>query len=1023
MSENDITSVNNQCQVLQDNNEYMKLMIDSTRNIYMLLDMEANVLYCSDYILELLGIDDIGEIIGKSVINIRGIYDDKAYFDRSVERYKRLLSGESDFTEDDEIVWPTIGKRLFEISHRLVRSKDGDAQCIALIMRDVTDERIMEEDIRMKERLHATQMPCFIWDEKGNVIDCNNEALSFFGYVGDPPDNFDMMILDTHPQYQSNGRITEDIRRAFVNETLRKGYSQANIQLQKVDGTPLTVEAMGVRVSWRYENRIFAYFHDLTELKAKENEAKEAEESLRIMFDSSPLMCIMRDENFEVIDCNPVALKIFGVPNKEDLIRNFSMFYPEYQPDGRKSSEGYVEIFQNLQNLEENQSIKFEWTFQTIDAKPLPVETTLLLISWKGVSRVLSYSRDLREEKAKEQKIQESLAQSRSLEIQKEKAKAASEAKSQFLASMSHEIRTPMNTIIGLLELMHTDNLNAVQKSYIKDIKDVSAVLLQIINDILDFHKIEAGKLELLYIHFNLNTLFNQLVSRHKFLAESKNLIFKSSLSPDLPRTLYGDELRITQIISNLLSNAMKYTRKGFVGLNVNKAVENDQEFVTFTVEDSGIGIMEENFQSIFEEFEQFDSQKNRGITGTGLGLSIVKLLCDMMDGQIRFKSEYGKGSEFTFYLPLISGDITKVEQESSVERVIAKADTKVLAVDDNSGNITVIIGLLGRHGIVPQTASNGVEAIEMIKANKYDLVFMDYMMPEMDGVEATKIIRMLNDDYYKKLPIIALSANAVAGAKELFFNSGMNDCVLKPINTGDLNRALIRWLPKEKIAEQASEMNIVEPVEDDVISDNLLEELIRIPDLSVSDGLALVSGNKKLYIDLLWQFCMNAEKEINALRLYAKKGHWRDYAVRIHGLKTVFANIGNQFMSDWAYSLELAAVRGNVDKCNNETNYFCVTMKKFLLELQQTELMKYFESLEHKEKITSEELKDALEQLLLACNNFQAEVAEPLAKELLNVTVNKRVDALLAKLHDSVHTFDYDETAEIIEKLKILIK
>jgi HPt (histidine-containing phosphotransfer) domain-containing protein len=230
-------------------------------------------------------------------------------------------------------------------------------------------------------------------------------------------------------------------------------------------------------------------------------------------------------------------------------------------------------------------------------------------------------------------------------------------------------------------------------------------------------------------------------------------------------------------------------------------------------------------------------------------------------------------------------------------------------------------------------------------------------------------------------------------------------------------------WLPKEKIAEQIKDIDVYESIEDEIVSDKMLEELIRISDLSVSDGLSHVDGNKKLYFDVLWQFCINAEKEINALRLYTKKGHWRDYAVRIHGLKTVFANIGNQFMSDWAHSLEIAAIRGNVDKCKNETNYFCVTMKKFNMMLLQTELMKYYVSTENKVKVTSQDLKEKLEQLLEACNNFQSDVAEPLAKELQNVAFGRKVDAELAKIHDPVHTFDYDEAAEIIDKLLKSIK
>jgi PAS domain S-box-containing protein len=1011
-------SIEQQLKELQRINSYMKLIIDSTRSIFMLLDLEANVLYCSDYILGLLGIEDINEIVGKPVKDIRGIYDDKAYFNRSVERYNRLLAGEDNFTEDDEIIWPRAGKRLYQISHNLVQSKEGDFKGICLILRDVTDERIEEESQRMKERLLATQMPSFVWDEKGNTIDCNKEALSLLGLPENlPQESYNKEILALQPKYQTNGRITENIRQQFVNDTLRKGYSHVEIVLEKADGTPLPVDAMGVRISWRYENRMFVYFHDLTEIKTKEAEAKEAEERVRIMLDSTPLICILRNENYEVIDCNREALNIFGISEsgKEDFIKRSHEFYPEFQPDGERSVE---KIQKHIQHLHEKSTEEFELTILAANGELIPVMSKFVSISWKGVLRFLSYSRDLREEKANEQKMLESIVQTRRLELQKEKAKASSEAKSQFLASMSHEIRTPMNTIIGLLELMNTDNFSTVQKNYIKDIKHVSTVLLQIINDILDFHKIESGKLELLYTHFDLKMLYNDLVTRNRFLAESKNLKFKSSFAQELPHTLYGDELRIGQIITNLLSNAIKYTRRGYVSLSVDKIKEYDKEFIVFSVEDSGIGIKEENFSSMFVEFEQFDSRKNRGVTGTGLGLSIVKRLTEMMKGDIRFVSEYGKGSVFTLSLPLIMGDREKIERKSEIANVIAKPDTKVLVADDNAGNITVIIGLLARHGIVPQTAINGIEAVEMVKTNEYDLVFMDHMMAEMDGVEATRIIRSLDGEYYSNLPIIALSANAVTGAKNLFFSSGMNDFVMKPIDIHDLNRALLRWLPKDKIAEQESETGNLESPEDDTISDKLLEELIKIKDLKITDGLSHVGGDKKLYIDVLLQFCNSAENEISSLKKYAKNGLWRDYAIRIHGLKSVFANIGNQFMSDWAFSLEEAAVRGNINKCLNETHNFCNTLKQFHTRLLQTDIVNYYVSKSHKMQISNIDLVNKLEQLLLACNDFQAEVAEPIAKELLEVTFNKKVDETLVKLCDSVFSFDYNETAEIVDEL-----
>ena len=1009
-------SIEQQLEELKRINNYMKLIIDSTHSVFMLLDRNAVVLYCSDSILDLMGIDDINEIIGKPVNKIRGVYDDEAYCQRSRERYKRLLSGEDNFAEDDEINWPNAGKRLYQIAHMLIKSKNGDINGIAIILRDVTVERIQEENQRMVERVLATQMPCLVWDEEGNVINCNKKALCLLGLPEDlSPEKYGEEILTIQPQYQYDGRVTEVIRKQFVSDTLEKGYSSIEVVLAKADGTPLPVNAMGVRVSWRYGNRIFAYLHDLTDVKTKEAEAREAEERVKIMLDSTPLICLLRDENFEVIDCNREALNIFGISNKEDFIKNFHMFYPEFQPDGEKSSEKAKKY---IKMLNENGLIEFEWILRTAKGEPLPVKTTLVYISWKGVRRYLTYSRDLREEKANELKMKESIEQTRKLELQKEMAKASSEAKSQFLASMSHEIRTPMNTVIGLLELMRTDNLDDNQKKYIKDIKHMSSVLLQIINDILDFHRIESGKLELLPIHFNLNTFYNDIVSRHKFIAETKNLKFYSSFAPDLPRSVYGDELRIGQIVTNLLSNALKYTRKGYIDFSVDSVTENGKEYIAFIIEDSGIGIKEENFATLFEEFEQFDSHKNRGISGTGLGLPIVKRLAEMMDGNIQFKSKYSEGSVFTFLLPLITGDINKIGHSTEIERVIAKPDTKVLVVDDNAGNITVAVGLLARHGIVPQTASNGLQAIAMIETNRYDLVFMDHMMPEMDGVEATTIIRKLKEEYYHKLPIIALSANAVASAKELFYNSGMNDIVIKPINCEELNRVLLRWLPKERIMDKKSKEDALELPEDRNVSDKLMEELMEINDLSITEGLTRVNGNKKLYIDLLWQFCNGAKNDTEMLNRFVKNGLWKDYIIRVHGLKTVFANIGNLFMSDWAYELENAASRGDILKCIKETSHFCNTMLQFRSKLLNTNLMNDIASCTNKEKISSIDLKKKLEQLLLACDDFQAEAAEQTANELMGVTYNKNVDAKLKNIHDLVRSFDYDEAAKIINGL-----
>ncbi|MCL1875416.1 MAG: ATP-binding protein [Synergistaceae bacterium] len=995
-------------------NNYMKLLMDNTSVIFMLLDRNGHVLYCSDSIADMLEIKGADEIIGKPIQDVLSIFDNKALLKSSHELHELFLSGEDNFTVDYTISLRKKGKRYFRAFQKFVQSSEDGFRGSMLVLRDLTDELIQEENRQIAERLEATQMPCFVWDERGNMVNCNKKALVVFGLPDTLIPGVDKFSFSV-PKYQPDGSRTETLRRQFIIDTIKEGYSQVEVVLNRADGAPFHVDITGVRISWLHGHRLFVYLRDLTEMKIKEAAAREAEERIRIMLDSNPLICILRDDNNNIIDCNLEALKLFGFTNKEDLIANFSKFYPEYQPDGQRTTAVVDRAFKKVTK---NNPLEYEWVFQMGNGEPLPVKSKLVLISWKGVDCFLSYSRDLRQEKANEQIIRENVEQKRKLELQKEMAQTASEAKSQFLASMSHEIRTPMNTIIGLLDLMRINNLDAEQQNYIKDVKRMSSVLLQIINDILDFHKIESGKLEFLPIHFNLFTFFNDLASRHKFLAESKHLAFKSNFAADLPRAVQGDELRIGQVITNLLSNAIKYTRNGYVEFNVDSVIEDEKEYIVFTVEDSGIGIKEEDSASIFYEFEQFDLQKNRGITGTGLGLPIAKRLAEMMGGHIKFQSEYNKGSVFSFSLPLIKGNLDKIESPGEIKRVMAGPDAKVLVADDNAGNIIVAFGLLARHGIVPDEASNGIQAVEMVMANKYDLVFMDHMMPDMDGVEATKIIRKLEGEYYSNLPIIALSANAIDSAKELFYGCGMNDFVSKPINGNELNQALLRWLPNEKILEQKSEEEIPATPDEEPVSYKMLEELVKIKDLNVADGLSRIKGDKKLYRSILWQFCNSAGMDVSALKKYVGSGQWRDYTIKIHGLKTVFANIGNQFMSDWALSLEQAAIRGDIDKCINDTNNFCSALIQLNLRLKSTELMKSISCKTYKRKISPKELKRNLKQLLSACSDFHAETAEQIVNELSGVTYNTKVDALLAGIRDVVLSFDYDKAAETINEL-----
>jgi CheY-like chemotaxis protein/anti-sigma regulatory factor (Ser/Thr protein kinase) len=353
-----------------------------------------------------------------------------------------------------------------------------------------------------------------------------------------------------------------------------------------------------------------------------------------------------------------------------------------------------------------------------------------------------------------------------------------------------------MNAIIGISNMLKATELTEEQKGYVNTIRSSSQVLLNLINDILDFSKIEADKLELVNDYFRLPALLDRLKNIFELLFAEKDLTFSCVFAEDLPGVIYGDEKRINQVISNLLSNALKYTRAGGVTLRVSAEGESG---VVIGVEDTGIGIKEDALPKLFTAFEQLDLVRNKNVQGTGLGLAITRRLCHMMNGSISVTSEYNKGSVFTIRLPLQRGTEADLPEEKKAADAFTAPDARVLLVDDIDINLEVAAFTLSSFGITAETASGGHEAVEKARANTYDIIFMDHMMPDMDGMEATKSIRSLGG-YNAAVPIIALTANVVGGAKEAFLSGGFNGLLPKPMESDVLAEALLRWLPAELI-------------------------------------------------------------------------------------------------------------------------------------------------------------------------------------------------------------------------------
>ncbi|MCL1992354.1 MAG: ATP-binding protein, partial [Spirochaetes bacterium] len=660
-------------------------------------------------------------------------------------------------------------------------------------------------------------------------------------------------------------------------------------------------------------------------------EQRKVQEKISAILDASPMICAIFDKESKCEYANEAVAGILKA-GKDEYIDNFERFLPPFQPDGSPSMEKSNDL---IAEAFEKGEATFEFMYRRKDGSPVPVEETAKRVKIDGQERVVCYTRDLSDYyKLKESEL---LAQKQALDA----VKLADKKKGEFLAHMSHEIRTPMNAIAGMAELSLNAQRPELIREYVGTIKQASASLLSIVNDILDFSKIEAGKLEVASKEYSLASLINDVINIVRVKAADSRLRFLVNVDPKLPEALTGDDIRIRQVLLNVLSNAFKYTERGFVSLFIGGELSGENEItLALRVADTGIGIKEGDMEKLFMEYAQFDLDKNRSIEGAGLGLPIVKRLLDKMGGEISVFSEYGKGSTFTLTLPqkfqsgkplacvkdpqdkkalvfeqreiyrdfmqnafdslgvraefvlteadlqekaasggfpfvfipagkykkhaAALGDIKKKSKvvilsqlgEAALEAApeaaheaaqetdasilempfhsiviagILNSDAKaafsygdnakfvarftapaanILVVDDIVTNLKVAKGLLLPYKANVDICKSGITAVEAVKTNRYDLVFMDHKMPGLDGVETTKRIRALAAGdapadaagaYFKDLPIVALTANAVDGAKEMFLENGLNDFLSKPIDTVKLGQILETWLPKEK--------------------------------------------------------------------------------------------------------------------------------------------------------------------------------------------------------------------------------
>lgn len=703
----------------------------------------------------------------------------------------------------------------------------------------------------------------------------------------------------------------------------------------------------------------------------------------------------------------------------------------------------------------------------------------------------------------------------------------SSNLKSDFLANMSHEIRTPMNAIIGMAEMALREELPPMAKEYVGQIKASGQTLLTIINDILDFSKIESGMMTINEAEYEPMSVVNDVANIIMTRIGSKELELTVDVDPNLPHELYGDNIRIKQIMINLANNAIKFTKMGNVHLQVDfRQTGKDMLDLYIAVSDTGSGIREGDIDKLFQSFQQLDSKRNRNIEGTGLGLAICKQLVSLMNGSIQVESEYGEGSTFSFVVPqriinsipsvgqieekisavgLLSGDYAAKQIKTDMQRLgvnyrglasdrdlsrlegqkiqflfveqtmmsdtvqnflkvhpeitgvvmadyrdvysygmdnvfIAKKplyvlslagilqgdkadqsfnrldtedfnyvapDAEILVVDDNAINLTVAKGLLSPLEMSIDTALSGREAIFKVTSKKYDLIFMDHMMPEMDGLEATQIIRNMPGEN-GQIPILALTANAVEGTREMFINGGMNDLVTKPIELKDIVSRLRKWLPPEKIhKKKRNDREIKQEDQGSQVTS------ISINGLDVEKAVGFL-GNEELFWSVLKEYYRVIDKKYATIQKYEQEEKWHEYTIEVHSLKSASRQIGAFELAETAEQMEVAGNARNAELIHKITPGMLAEYSFY-----KSILAPYFtkeDAAKGDKQISGDELDVYFVQMRDALENLDMDTVEDIIQSMNQYSYGSGQDELFEQLKNAVDDMDTEKCEEILD-------
>jgi signal transduction histidine kinase/DNA-binding response OmpR family regulator/PAS domain-containing protein len=852
-----------------------------------------------------------------------------------------------------------------------------------------------EAEKRMQVMFDATPLGIHFWDRNYNNIDCNLESVRLFE-LSSKKEHSDR-FFELSPEYQPDGRLSKEKAIELINKAFDEGYCRFEWTHQKLNGEPIPCEVTLRSTEYKDDFIVAGYIHDLRELKTTIAQMNQSKQSLNILKNIlnglDALIYVADPKTNEILFINDNMIEHFNIKGDYTGQLCYKVFLVgmngkcDFCPCYKLDKDPHGTVVWEMRNPITNR------IYRNIDR----------YIEWADGRNVL---------------IQNSVDVTE-LITAKEQAIQANIAKSSFLARVSHEVRTPMNAILGITEIQLQNEKNSPDmQEALGEIYNAGYLLLGIINDILDLSKIEAGKLELVPVNYDVASLINDTVHLNVIRYDSKPIVFNFQVDENIPVTLLGDELRIRQVLNNLLSNAFKYTDSGEVSLSVAvEHTENDaQTTLIFRVSDTGQGMTAEQVDKLFEEYTRFNLEANRTTVGTGLGMAITKYLVQMMNGEISVESTLGKGSVFTVRLPQGIVDGAKVLGRELAENLkqfrfdnmaqLKKASNivreympygKILIVDDVNTNLYVTRGLLTPYGLSVETAMSGFETIEKIKSGLvYDIIFMDHFMPKMDGIEATKIIRELG---YTK-PIVALTANALAGQAEVFLASGFDGFISKPIDIRQLN-AVLNKLVRDKYPAE-----IVEAAR------RLKEGLNKYP----ADSAPSLSTDP----ELAENFIRDAEKALAILKTIHKNNYRRTddvqvFVLNVHAMKSALANVGEQALSDIALNLEQIGRQGDIPAMLAGTPAFLTSLRAVIEKIKPKDKNK-----EDSDVVWDDVWKAYLSEKLLAiqaaCASYDERAANATLAELRQKTWPPAVKELLAAIAEHLLHSEFEESSAIAE-------